>query len=131
MASTQQQIEALKLIGDWCKWIVTVETAAIAAIGAYIKFGQSASNSIRFQYSCTFAILCFISSMFFAAGIISAIPTSVTEMAEGDAIWDRMIYGPYDGEIIKFRKAASFLFGLFALGVTFFGAAVCLALWAN
>lgn len=129
MAATPQQTDGLKLIGDWCKWLITVETAAIAAIGAFTKFSEG--SHIFVQIPFTVAITSFVVSMLFAAGLLSAIPTAVTDMNDGDRIWDRLIYGRTTKGVMPFSVAAFCLFALFTLGVAAFGLAVIVLAWTS
>jgi len=68
--ATDNQIEGIKLIGEWCKWYAAVDTAAIAAIGALVKFEKGRLSPYA-QYPCVLAVLCFVGSIIFAAWTLS------------------------------------------------------------
>jgi hypothetical protein len=118
MAADNTQTEGLKMISDWCKWIVTIETGAIALIGALItKGGAPLGNSAR--YGLISSVTFFIVSIVFACGILSALPASFVDIKPGEHVWDR---GIYVGRIHLWTlsTAAYFLSGFFILGILAF-----------
>ena len=65
----KRQMEAVKLLNDWSKWIVTLETAAIAGIVTWLKPGLAD----HFQgWKITPNILLLLAAVFFAASIYNA-----------------------------------------------------------
>ena len=123
MAASPDQIEGLKLISEWCKWLITVETAAVGGVGALARDsnGISSSHWVRLGYG--FAVASFVCSIVVAAAILSNVPTSVQDMKPGDKIWDRWIY-LVNRPICAMHLAGNLLFGLFILGVVSFSGAV-------
>ncbi len=55
-------LEALKLISDWAKWLVTIETGAIAIIGTLFKSNKN-QFSIWTKSFGSLAIICFLLSI--------------------------------------------------------------------
>ncbi len=98
MAATQQQIEAIKLIGDWSKWMATIETGTIAVIGAFVKSGsaQPACSTTARVFNLpigtgafTLSILCFIISIWLIGIVLVSLPAAVQDIKENEKVWDR------------------------------------------
>ena len=64
----ETQIEALKSLADWTKWLIAVETAITGAF--FFRNGGDAVTSSP-------ALACFILSMLIAAWLLGAIPTAL------------------------------------------------------
>jgi hypothetical protein len=71
VADTSNAMEGLKLIADWAKWLITIETAAIGVIGAYLK-GNSVVLPRVVKILSTVAIGSFVISI--ATSRILALP---------------------------------------------------------
>lgn len=69
-----RDFEALKLIADWSKWIVTLQPAAIAAIGGLVKLNDHARLGIWTKLSLTGAVVCFLYSILVAANLLYCMP---------------------------------------------------------
>lgn len=126
MPATQDQIEGLKLISEWCKWLVTVETAAIAFIDTSVV-RQSAQLVPCVKFGCGVAVLSFVCSIVVAGGTFSAIPIAVQDMEAGQRILDRDIY-LFKIPVFSLYIASHLLFGLFAAGIGAFAIAVLCSL---
>jgi hypothetical protein len=119
MASSEQA-EGLKLIADWCKWLVTIETGAIAWLANSI---DKPSSNLVAQRSILLSLSSFIVSIIAAGLICSAIPTSVTDIEPEERVMDRRIYlaGRSVGPFWAYTQALfyTFLIGIlsFAIGV--------------
>jgi hypothetical protein len=123
MAASPDQTEGLKLISEWCKWLITVETAAVGVVGALAKDSNGIRSSHWARWGYGFAVASFVCSIVVAAAILSNVPTSVQDMKPGEKIWDRWIY-LVNRPICKMHLAGNLLFGLFVLGVASFAAAI-------
>jgi hypothetical protein len=82
----KQQMEAIKLLNDWSKWVITIETAAIAGIFAVLKELSSARGSGLWLQICAVAlnllllaaVAAFILSIYNAAQLLYSLP-GITE----------------------------------------------------
>ncbi len=116
MAATPQQTEAIKLIGDWSKWIATVETGAIAAVGAFFK---TSSATVFSSWALSIAVLCFVCSIALAAGVLLSLPAVVQDIHEQGRVWDRpATLGPFSPRLVNLVMGQYLLFvlGIFAFG---------------
>lgn len=121
--TTPQQTEGLKLINDWGKWLVTVETASIGVVADVFTKADSLHPLAR--AGCTAAILCFIFSIIVTGGLLANIPAAVTDMQDWEKIWERWIYFG-NKELCQFHTAAYLLFIPFVLGILMFVTSVAL-----
>jgi len=81
MAANSQQTEAIKLIGDWCKWFATIETFAIAAIGSALKPDSGWKFTWPIVVLCAITMASFIVSIIFAAMALSSLPEAVQDIS--------------------------------------------------
>jgi hypothetical protein len=123
MAASLDQTEALKLISDWCKWLITLETTAVGVVAALAKQDSEFTSSWWTRWGCGIAVVCFVCSIVVAAAISSNIPTSVQDVKPGEKIWDRWIY-VVNKAVCRMHFAANLLFGLFVIGVAAFASSV-------
>lgn len=128
MAATSTQIEGLKLINDWCKWIVTIETAGIAIIGAVAKEADLSKFGHHVRSMCAVSVLSFICSTVIAAVLLSAIPTSMEDIQPTQKIWDRSVY-VLSYQPCSFTLAGHALGAFFLLGIVTFALAVVFQLY--
>ena len=89
-------LESLKLLKEWGTWPVTIQTAAIAAVGALIADPKPPLTPPQIWVGC-FAVGLFISSIIFASWLIVALPGFYARNA-------RSIYGE------EFRDKPAFIF---------------------
>ncbi|WP_155744098.1 hypothetical protein [Scytonema sp. UIC 10036] len=68
MRDESRSFEALKLISDWAKWLVTIETGTIAIIGTLFQSNRGTIPDLAKVFG-TVAIICFLISIT-AAGIL-------------------------------------------------------------
>lgn len=125
--ATPDQIDALKLMGEWCKWLVTIETAAIAGIGAFLKLdaGQVLTNG--FRYSCATAVISFVVSIVLSAWLMVCLPTSIQDIQPGEKIWDRPAIVLWLH--VPFWVVAYVQFGAFIVGIVAFAVGAAGRLW--
>jgi hypothetical protein len=79
----RQQMEAIRLLNDWSKWIVTLETAAIAGILTWLK--PSSANQVRGWMMVPDILLassavCFAVSIYYAAQLLFSLPDIVEQL---------------------------------------------------
>jgi len=86
MPDASNALEGVKLISDWAKWLITVETAAIGIIGAYLK-----GNVVRLpplvKSFLTVAVGSFVVSIAAAALLLLSLPEIVQRLDGGINIW--------------------------------------------
>lgn len=119
-----RRIDALKLIADWSKWVVTIETLSIGVIGTFMK-GSGAGVA---KYGAAACVVLFVVSIICAAFALLSLPASVEEISDGeqDKVWNRVcMVGPHTSRLWKV-VAAQFL--LFVLGIVVFGMVVAVGL---
>ncbi len=121
MSANPQQADAIKLIGEWSKWMVAVETGAIAVIISLAKGEHMTSHLMIIPLSYSVAILCFMFSAIIAAMVLVSLPAAVQDIRDNDSVWDRpcTVFG-YFGKL-PFWMAAKVQFLSFVVGVLAFG----------
>lgn len=79
-----QQMEAIKHLADWCKWLVTLETAAIGGVFAAVKFLTPLTDCLK-TLTVILLLLSAISfavSIFWAAYLLFGIPELIEQLPE-------------------------------------------------
>ena len=128
MAIEQGQTEGLKMIADWCKWAITVETGAIALIGSTAFKKEELAQLAHYVAGFgAVSIAAFALSMAVALLILSAIPTALQHIGAGMSVLDREVYA-FRRPIGNIHGYAYVLGGLFLIGILAFGAAVTIQL---
>ena len=122
-------LEGLKLISDWAKWLITIESAAIALIGTVINADKGAPPHLV-KILITVAIVCFLVSIAAAALLLLSLPEIVQNLRSDRNIWmtqDSIIGRVFHATIQGFAILESLFFGL---GLVCFSAAVIAATWS-
>lgn len=76
MDNETNTLEALKLVSDWSKWLISIETGAIAIVGAVIKVGSDTNiwltrdRYVGRLFHMNTQGLATLESFFFGAGMI-------------------------------------------------------------
>ena len=79
-------LEGLKLISDWSKWLITIETGAIAIIGAVIKVENAPVPCLAKVFATT-STISFLISVAAAAMLLLTLP-EIAQMLRSDTnIW--------------------------------------------
>jgi hypothetical protein len=86
VGDTSSSLEATRLISDWGKWIVTIETAAIAIIGALFRSDHGPVAALAKVFG-TLAIGCFLISITAAAILLLTLPEIAQSLRAGQNIW--------------------------------------------
>jgi len=84
-SDTSNSLEAMKLISDWGKWLVTIETAAITIIGAL--FVATRSVHVLAKVFGTLAIGSFLISIAAAAILLLTLPEIAQNLRKDQNIW--------------------------------------------
>lgn len=122
--ATKEQIEGIKLIGDWCKWYAAIDVAAITTLGIITKPDNGLHLPAFVKIFCSLAIFAFFISIVLAAWNLSSLPEAVQDIQEhcdnreNDRIWNRV--ATLFTRKISFFELANFQLKAFLLGITFF-----------
>jgi len=130
MDGIEYTIEALKMVGDWAKWLVTIETFAIAILGTLFTTDKVSVNR-RVRLFGTTAIVCFVASICFAAMLLLTLPEIAQTLRPGLNIWftEDSVAGSLLGLNTQgFALIESILFGF---GILFSAATIITIIWSN
>jgi hypothetical protein len=86
MSENSNSLEAIKLISDWAKWLITIETASSAIIGAYFAKGHAPKNYSTEMFA-TLAIGSFLVSIAAAAILLLTLPEITQDLQPNQNIW--------------------------------------------
>ncbi|MEO1287616.1 MAG: hypothetical protein AAFV93_07595 [Chloroflexota bacterium] len=129
MESEIKALEATKLISDWSKWIVTIETFIIALLGSL--FISDIDVSLQTKVFGTIAIISFVFSIASAALLLLSLPEITQTIRPELNIWltrDSIIGRVFRMNTQGFALVQSFFFGL---GVILSSTVVILVIWAS
>lgn len=130
MISAENTLEAIKLVSDWAKWLVTIETFAIALLGSLFTTDKVALNKTS-RLLGTVAILCFVASICFAAMLLLTLP-EITQSVHAELnVWltEDSVAGSVLGLNTQgFALVESILFGI---GIIFSAATIITIIWSN
>ncbi|SEB98292.1 hypothetical protein SAMN05443244_2345 [Terriglobus roseus] len=117
------QAAALNATADWCKWVATVQSGAIAVIGGIAAKGDHLNRTFR---QCSGAALIFFALSVITAGfILSSIPNAHEHIGKGQHVELRETY-LWRANLGSFAAYTACL-GIFAcLGIaSFCGGVIC------
>lgn len=123
-------LEALRLIADWAKWLITIETGAIAIIGAVIKV-ETATSSESVRVFATGAIVSFVISIAAAATLLLTLPDIAQNLQPGVNVWltsDTVVGRVFHLNTQDIALLESFFFGL---GILCFAALIVVVTWSR
>ena len=123
-----RSLEALKLISDWAKWLVTVETGAIAVVGALIKVNGGHLPMLAKIFASA-AIVSFVASLAAAALLLLSLPEIAQSIQDHENVWltrDAVIGRMFGLSTQGLATIEAFFFGL---GVVCFAAMVVALTW--
>jgi len=110
----RQQMEAIKLLNDWSKWIVTLETAAIAGIFTWLKpslAGHPRGLEMVPNVLLVLAAVCFAISIYYAAQLLFSLPDIVEQLPDADQESINEMTGNYMGAgVLEYEKRQWYLF---------------------
>jgi hypothetical protein len=123
-------LEALKLISDWAKWLITIQTAVIAVIGAGVS-DKGAAMTRTAKILATGAVGCFVASVAVTAVLLLSLPEITQSLRADTNIWltrDSVIGRMFGMNTQGLATVESFFFGL---GVVCFAGLILAALWSK
>ncbi len=126
---TSKALEGLKLISDWSKWLITIETGAIAIIGAIVN-ADSINTPYLAKIFATLSIICFLISVAGAAILLLSLPEIAQTLRSNTNIWmtrDSIIGRVFRMDTQGFATIESFFFGI---GMICFSALIIVTIWS-
>lgn len=130
MSDSSSALEALRFISDWAKWLITIETGALAIIGAIVTTEAAArSESIRLLASG--AIVSFVVSIAAAAVLLLTLPEIAQNLPQGTNIWltSDSVIGRSLGLNTQVLATLESLF--FGLGILCFAGVILAIVWSS
>jgi hypothetical protein len=122
-------LDALKLLADWSKWCVLIETGVIAAIGAFLQpelLGKATSGPRGFL---TATIVLFGLSIICAAGLLLSIPATAQRLPPPHPK-DVFLMGTFEGTRgVRVSIAVHVQTWTFIAGLVCFAIAVIMLCW--
>jgi hypothetical protein len=120
----QKQVEALKALADWSKWLISIESGLSAAIVLAVQ------GKVDFGFNFIFgALLCFFISILAATWLLGGIPSAMQQIPhpkEGDP------GDPGDPDVhgirvfnIPLGRFATVEHAFFIVALIFLGVAIC------
>jgi hypothetical protein len=132
-------IEAVKLLNDWNKWFIAIETAVIGIIGALFKLDDKVNILAKpigyFITGCAITtIVCFVTSIILSMTLLMSFPF----FAEGRQTKDGRPLRLMDHEVTHRKKRGlpvwfytRSLYRLFVIGMITFAASIILLPFAG
>jgi hypothetical protein len=129
MSDTSNGLEAIRLISDWGKWLVTIETAAIAIIGAFFTTNQPPLPGLA-KVLGTLAVGSFLVSIAAAAILLLTLPEITQNLRADRNIW--LTRDSVAGKLVRmntqgFALVESIFFGF---GLILLVAMIVTAIWS-
>jgi Mn2+/Fe2+ NRAMP family transporter len=122
-------LDAIKLISDWAKWLITIETASIAVVAALFTARRPVSKLVKVLG--TSAACSFLVSIIAAAMLLATLPEITQNLSQTENIWrtrdsvaGRLLH--LDTQGIAVIEST-----FFGLGIVVFVAMVAVLIWAN
>ena len=128
MPDTARSFEAIKLVSDWAKWLVTIETAIITIIGAFFATDQPVPVSA--MLIGTFAIGSFTVSIIAAAILLLTLPEIAQNLRSDQNIW--LTRDSVAGRLLRMNTQAIALIEsiFFGFGLLLVVAMIMLTIWS-
>ena len=85
--------EGLKMIAEWCKWLVAVQSGAIGLIATLIKTDGrlELGQDILMKRLLGGSVVCFVVSILLTGAIFGSIPSALTDIGEDERVMNRPI----------------------------------------
>ena len=130
MPDTSKNLEALKLISDWAKWLVTIETVAIAIIGSALLATDRPAVPVLAEVFGTVAIGSFLLSIVTAAALLLTLPEIAQNIRADQNIW--LTEDSVAGRLFRMNTQAFALVEsvFFGLGMILLVAMIVVIVWS-
>jgi hypothetical protein len=121
-------LEAIKLISDWGKWLVTVETAAIAVIGGFFADDRRSLPGSAKVFG-TLAVGSFLASVAGAAVLLLTLPEITQNLRPDLNIW--LTRDSVVGHLLRMNTQSLALVEsiFFGFGLIFLVAMIVVVIW--
>ncbi|PNY37571.1 hypothetical protein C2E31_07125 [Rhodopirellula baltica] len=119
----KNDLDALKLLADWSKWIATTQSAVITLIGYSTVSGSVSIKESAYPIWVIAAMFCFLISLISASFILFALPGIAQRLPPPDG-QDVLTMGTLNGSGIRLFVYSAVQFACFALGIS------CLVIWS-
>ena len=114
-------VEAVKLLSDYAKWLVTVGTTAVAAVSYVLTIGDPFAHGFSRILACG-AVAAFAASILCVTALLRTLPTVMQEIKPGQSIWkthDRSGMGfHFDTSALASLGSVFFVTGVLLISVT-------------
>lgn len=123
-------LDALKMLAEWSKWLVLVQTGAITVIGAFWKPDILNQVGTLPKFLMSLTILCFGVSILAASYLLKSIPATMQRLPPPD---DKDIFhmGTYEGvKGIRVYTVADIETYSFVIGFVCFVFAIMASIWS-
>ncbi|HTB12723.1 MAG TPA: hypothetical protein VK752_14175 [Bryobacteraceae bacterium] len=133
----RHQMEAIKLIQDWSKWVVTIETAATAGIFTVLKELSKLPESSPVLRACAVAssllllgaVISFIVSIHYAGQLLFSLPGIVEQLPRAHEESINEMKDEYmNADILTYERRQ---FKLFVAGLAFVAVAAAVIITQN
>lgn len=122
MNQENRAVEAVKLLSDYAKWLVTIETTAVAGLSYILAVNDPFAHGFIRGLACG-AVVAFIMSILAVTALLRTLPTIMQDVKPGHSIWKTQ-----DKSGMGFRFGTSTLAALgstcFVIGVLLVGVTV-------
>ena len=128
MPDTARSFEAIKLVSDWAKWLVTIETAIITIIGAFFATDQPMQMAAK--VIGTLAIGSFTVSIIAAAILLLTLPEIAQNLRPDQNIW--LTRDSVAGRLLRMNTQAIALIEsiFFGFGLLLVVAMIMITIWS-
>jgi hypothetical protein len=130
MPDKKQQMEAIKLLNDWSKWLITVETGGIVGIISIINFDKFKTSSLPLWLTVVAMLLIttgmsFPFSIYFACMALFSLPDITQRLSDSP---ENSIFEMQDSEFkVKLADYVRKQYMGFRVGLSVF--AIALLVW--
>jgi hypothetical protein len=124
-------LEALRLISDWAKWLVTIETGAIAILGTIVISSKRPVPRLAKVFG-TLAMVCMLTSIGAAAMLLLTLPEIAQYLRPERNIW--MNQDSVVASYLRRMNIQTFAIlesGFFGLGLVFAIACIVTVMWSK
>jgi len=130
MNDTTNGLEGLRLISDWSKWLITIETGAIAFVGAAFKTEGTGRRHLA-KVAATITVVSFVISIAAAALLLLTLPEIAQTLRADGNIWltqDSVIGGVFGINTQGLAIVQAFFFGM---GVVSLAILILMTIWRS
>jgi hypothetical protein len=122
-------LEALKLVNDWSKWLITIETGAIAIIGSFFTSSSIDNITLLAKVLAIASVVFFVFSIGAAALLLLTLPEIAQNLHPNVNIW--MTRDSIAGRLFRLNTQGFAILESFCflMGILLFTAFVVTTIW--